>query len=109
MAPTGLAIDISLSFNMTIILVLDAPALFIASYAIPALIAPSPITAITFEVLFANLFASAIPNAEDIEVELCAAPNGSYSLSYLFVKPDNPLPCLNVLIFFFLPVMILCG
>ena len=36
----------------------------------PALIAPSPITAITFDDLFANLFASAIPNAEDIEVEL---------------------------------------
>ena len=53
------------------------------------------------EVFLANLFASAIPNAEDIEVELCAAPNGSYSLSDLFVKPDNPLPCLNVLIFFF--------
>ena len=73
----------------------------------PALIAPSPITAITLFDLFANLLASAIPRAEDIEVELCAAPNGSYSLSVLLVKPDNPLPCLRVLILFFLPVKIL--
>ena len=58
----------------------------------PALIAPSPITAITLSDLFDSLFAIAIPKAEDIEVELCAAPNGSYSLSDLFVKPDNPFP-----------------
>ena len=51
----------------------------------------------------------AIPNPEDIEVELCAAPNGSYSLSDLFVKPDNPFPFLKVLILSFLPVSILCG
>ncbi len=63
----------------------------------------------TLSDLLESLFATAIPKAEDIDVELCAAPNGSYSLSDLFVKPDNPLPCLNVLIFFFLPVMILCG
>ena len=75
----------------------------------PALIAPSPITAITFEDLFANLFASAIPSAEDIDVELWAAPKGSYSLSDLFVNPDNPFPCLKDLILFFLPVKILCG
>ena len=50
-----------------------------------------------------------MPRADDIDVELCAAPNGSYSLSDLFVKPDNPLPCLKVLIFDFLPVKILCG
>ena len=66
-------------------------------------------TAIILFNLFDNLFASAIPRADDIDVELCAAPNGSYSLSDLFVKPDNPLPCLKVLIFDFLPVKILCG
>ena len=71
--------------------------------------APSPITAITFDDLLASLFASAIPKAEDIEVELCAAPKGSYSLSDLFVNPDSPFPCLKVLILFFLPVKILCG
>ena len=98
-----------IKFKITIILVFEAPALFIASYAIPALIAPSPITAIILFNLLDNLLASAIPRADDIDVELCAAPNGSYSLSDLFVKPDNPLPCLKVLIFDFLPVKILCG
>ena len=36
--------------------------------------APSPITAITLSDLFESLLASAIPKAEEIEVELCAAP-----------------------------------
>ena len=66
-------------------------------------------TAIILFNLLDNLLASAMPRADDIDVELCAAPNGSYSLSDLFVKPDNPLPCLKVLIFDFLPVKILCG
>ena len=48
-------------------------------------------TDITLSDLFESLFASAIPNAEEIEVELCAAPKGSYSLSDLFVKPDGHL------------------
>ena len=69
--------------------------------------APSPITAMTLSALFDNLLASAIPKAEEIEVELCAAPKGSYSLSCLFVKPERPAPCLSVLIFSFLPVKIL--
>ena len=69
-APTGLAIDISLSFKITINFDFKAPALFIASYAIPALIAPSPITAITLLLLFDNFFATAIPRVEEIEVEL---------------------------------------
>ena len=50
--------------------------------------------------------ASAIPKADEIEVELCAAPKGSYSLSCLFVKPERPPPCLSVLILSFLPVKI---
>jgi len=36
----------------------------------PALIAPSPITATTLSDLLFSLFAVAIPNAEEIEVEL---------------------------------------
>ena len=66
--------------------------------------APSPITATTLSDLFDNLFASAIPKAEDIEVELCAAPNVSYSLSLLCVQPDKPPRCRKVLILSFLPV-----
>jgi len=73
----------------------------------PALIAPSPITAITWLELFDNLFATAIPSVEEIEVELCAAPKVSYSLSDLFVKPDRPPPFLKVLIVSLLPVTIL--
>ena len=63
----------------------------------------------TLSDLLESLLAKAIPKAEEIDVELCAAPNGSNSLSDLFVNPDNPLPCLNVLILSFLPVKILCG
>jgi hypothetical protein len=60
--------------------------------------APSPIIATTLSFLFDNLLASAIPKADDIEVELCAAPKGSYSLSDLFVNPEIPPPCRKVLI-----------
>ena len=51
--------------------------------------------------------AVAIPSAAEIDVELWAAPNGSYSLSDLLVKPERPLPCLRVVILSFLPVNIL--
>ena len=40
-------------------------------------------TAITLSDLLESLFASAIPRADDNDVELCAAPKGSYSLSDL--------------------------
>ena len=75
----------------------------------PALIAPSPITATTLSDLLESLFAIAIPKAEDIEVELCAAPKGSYTLSDLLVKPDIPFFFLRVCILFFLPVRIYEG
>src|SRR5690606_41031729 len=56
----------------------------------PALIAPSPITAIALPGAPDNLLAMAKPSPAEIEVEECAAPNGSYSLSLRLVKPDNP-------------------
>ena len=65
--------------------------------------------ATTLSFFFDNLFAVAIPNAAEIDVELCAAPKGSYSLSDLFVNPDKPFPCLKVLILSLRPVRILCG
>ena len=58
----------------------------------PALIEPSPITAIT---LLSSPLASRAaqkPSAAEIEVAACAAPNGSYSLSLRLVKPDRPPP-----------------
>ena len=56
----------------------------------PALIAPSPITAIALPGWSGSLLATAKPSAAEIEVELCAAPNGSYSLSLRLVKPRQP-------------------
>ena len=56
----------------------------------PALIAPSPITAITLKSSPARSRAVAMPSAAEIEVELWAAPKASYSLSARLVKPDRP-------------------
>ena len=52
----------------------------------PAVIAPSPITAMTLSDLLESLLAKAIPKADEIDVELCAAPNGSNSLHVYFGK-----------------------
>jgi hypothetical protein len=62
----------------------------------PALIAPSPITAMTWFLSPFRSRATAMPSPAEIEVELCAAPNGSYSLSARRVKPDRPPPWRNV-------------
>src|SRR4051794_41919971 len=59
----------------------------------PALSAPSPITAIAFPGESASLLAMAKPSAAEIEVELGAAPNGAYSLSARRVKPLGPPAC----------------
>src|SRR5437764_766027 len=64
MAPTGSEIDMSLSFSITSRF---APsALFSASNAMPALIAPSPITATTWRLAPPSFAAVAIPNAHKI-------------------------------------------
>jgi len=75
----------------------------------PALIEPSPITAMPLPGWPASLFATANPSAAEIEVDECAAPNGSYSLSDRLVKPDSPPGCRNVRIRSRRPVRILCG
>ena len=69
--------------------------------------APSPITEIILFVFPSKSLATDIPRPAEIEVELCAAPKGSYSLSLLFVNPDSPPPCLKVRIRSRLPVIIL--
>ena len=89
-APTGRAIDMSLSFKMTISREFFDPALFKASNAMPALIDPSPITLMTLFFLYSRSRPAAMPAAAEMDVELCPAPNGSYSLSDRFVKPDRP-------------------
>ena len=63
-----------------------------ASNASPAVIAPSPITAMwcfSFSPLYFE--ASAIPRAAEIDVEECPTPKESYSLSFLLGKPESPL------------------
>ncbi len=79
--------DMSLSLRMTIRRECRAPALFMASYAMPADIEPSPITAImlrrfgvwplAFAAAASRSRPTAMPRAAEIEVEEWAAPNGS--------------------------------
>ena len=57
--------------------------------------------------LFNISLAAVIPRLAEIDVELCAAPKGSYTLSDLLVKPDIPFFFLKECILFFLPVRIL--
>ena len=89
------------------------PALFIASKAIPALIAPSPITAIVSPIPCSGApprsRATAKPRAAEIEVEECAAPNGSYGLSLRLVNPLSPPFIRKVRMRSRRPVNILCG
>ena len=72
---------ISLSLRMTMSRLSMWPALFIASKAMPADIAPSPITDTTSpmpsSVRPPRSRATAKPSPALIEVEECAAPNGS--------------------------------
>src|SRR3977135_2109866 len=58
----------------------------------PADIAPSPMTAITLRFSPDSSAATAMPRPAEIEVEECAAPKASYSLSARLVKPDRPPP-----------------
>ena len=75
----------------------------------PADIAPSPITAMTLLDPPLRSRATAMPSPAEIEVEECAAPNGSYSLSARLVKPDRPPPVRSVRMRSRRPVRILCG
>ena len=75
----------------------------------PAVIAPSPITAMASPVSQPSSRATAKPRAEEIEVELWAAPKGSYSLSARLVKPLRPPPWRRVRMRPRRPVRILCG
>ena len=92
-APTGSEIDISLSFRITSRFGAAMPALLSASNAMPALIAPSPITATTRRVSPCSCAAIAMPSAAEIDVDECAVPNVSYSLPSRRGKPDGPPHC----------------
>jgi hypothetical protein len=68
-APTAGEIDMSLSLRMTSMSASATPALFSASKACPADIAPSPMIATTLRVSPLILAASAMPSAAEIEVD----------------------------------------
>ena len=68
-------IDMSLSLRITS--TFSRPALFMASNAMPALIAPSPITAIEWRLMPCKRAAMAMPSAAEIDVDECAVPKVS--------------------------------
>ena len=108
-APTFSEIDISLSFKMTNISVCKEPAWFKASNAIPAVIAPSPITQTVLRPAFSRSAATAIPSPALIEVEEWPTLNTSNSLSSRQGKGWIPPFWRMVDIWSRRPVKILCG
>ena len=106
-APTGSEIDMSLSLRITS--TSASPALLSASNAMPALIAPSPITATTRRDSPLRRAAAAMPSAAEIDVDECAVPNVSYSLSLRFGKPEGPPDCRSFASASRRPVSALCA
>jgi hypothetical protein len=99
----------SLSLRITSRSVCDTPALFSASNAMPALIAPSPITATAFSVSPFSRAATAMPSTAEIEVDEWAVPKVSYSLSARRGKPEMPPSWRSVPMPSRRPVSTLCG
>ncbi len=89
-APTFGAMLMPLSLRTTIIRVRRAPMSFIASHAMPAVSAPSPMMATTCSSPPLRSRATAIPCAAEIEVPAWPAPNWSCSDSVRTRKPDMP-------------------
>ena len=89
-APTLGEIDMSLSFSTTSKGRSVAPALFSASKAMPAVIAPSPMIATARWSEPSWWKASAMPSAAEIEVLEWPVPKASYSLSARRGKPAMP-------------------
>jgi hypothetical protein len=85
------------------------PALLSASNAMPPDSAPSPITATARRSSPLSLAASAMPSAAEIEVDECAVPKVSYSLSSRRGKPLMPPNWRSVPMRSRRPVRILCG
>ena len=79
-----------LSFNTIIKFVSSFEALFNASYAIPPVSEPSPITEIMVLLSPFKSRAFTIPKPADMEVELCPVSKQSQGLSFRFGKPLMP-------------------
>ena len=82
---------------------------FSASKAMPAVIAPSPITAATRRRSLRVRAASAMPSAALMLVLEWPTPKASYSLSARLLKAARPPALRIVSIASRLPVRILCG
>ncbi len=109
MAPTLGEIDIWFSFNTTSMFGFSDPPWFRASKAMPAVIAPSPMTETTRCFTSLCVAASAIPRPALIDVDEWPTPKVSYSLSLRFGKGARPPVFLIVPICLRRPVKILCG
>jgi len=109
-APTGGLIDMSLSLSTTSSRVCSStPALLRASKAMPAVMAPSPITATACRSAPCCCAATAMPSAAEMLVDECAVPKVSYSLSVRTGKPLTPPNWRSVCMRSRRPVRILCG
>ncbi len=108
-APTFSLIDIWLSLRMTSMSGSTSPPWFSASNAMPAVIAPSPITATTLRWSPLRCAAMAMPSAAEIDVEEWPTPKVSYSLSSRFGNGATPSFFLTVVMRSRRPVRILCG
>ncbi|MCY1225733.1 hypothetical protein D9M72_413650 [compost metagenome] len=75
----------------------------------PAVMAPSPITATETRFSPSVRAPSAMPSAAEIEVDECAVPKVSYSLSLRRGKPEMPPHWRSVPMRSRRPVRILCG
>ncbi len=96
--PTFSEMDILLSFKIIIKFFFKREALFNASYAIPPVSEPSPITETIVCSSSRKSRAFTSPKPADMEVELCPVSKQSHSLSFLFGKPLIPpyfLKCSN--------------
>ncbi len=99
----------SLSFRITSSLQSQTPALFSASKAMPALIAPSPMMATALRFSPLCLAATAMPSAAAMLVEEWAVPKASCWLSLRWGNPERPPSWRRVCMRSRLPVSILCG
>ena len=79
-----------LSFRMITMFLSKYPALFIASYAMPPVMAPSPMMATTWLSPPLRSRPTAMPSPAEMLVLECPAPKQSYSDSDRLVKGDRP-------------------
>ena len=99
--------DILLSLRIIINGVFILAALLNASYAIPPVKEPSPITDTTILFFPLSVLAIAIPRPAEMDVELCPVLKASQSLSDVLGKPAMPPNLRRLAKPSFLPVSIL--